>query len=241
MFPLPATEYLPHLRALTKDFAEEVRAGRLEAVVPSCGEWTRAELVAHLGNVYRWAAKIVRTGDRERTPVPVSGDPARWYEECAAELLEALAGADPDEPCWHFAGSAKTKAFWFRRQVCETAVHLIDAHAARDAVVRLDPLVAADGVDEVLGSFLPRAARFGPAPSLPVPITLRASDFDQSWTLVPGEPPALGDAHAAATVEAPAQDLLMVLWNRSRLDEAGLRITGDAEVARAFLAAKLTP
>ncbi|MFF0145028.1 uncharacterized protein (TIGR03083 family) [Amycolatopsis sulphurea] len=240
-FPFPAPDYLPHLRALTEAFAEEVRAGRFEAAVPCCGDWTRRDLVAHLGVVHRSVATIVETGQQVRVEAEMGEDPAGWYAESAARLLDVLAAADPDEPCRQFVGIEMTKAFWFRRQVHETAVHLIDAHAARGGVVRLEPLVAADGVDEVLGRFLPVAARFVAIPSLAAPIALHAGDLGCSWTLVPGAPPVLGEAEPVATVEATVQELLMLLWKRGGISP---RITGAAEAeeaARGFLAAKLTP
>ena len=238
MTALPPSAYLPHLRALTEAFAAELRAGELDAPVPACGDWTRADLGTHLGNVHRWAATIVRTGERQRQAFnrALSADLAQWYAESAQLLLDALAEADPDARCWHFGGTEKTKAFWFRRQVHETAVHLVDA--AHGPVPELDPLIAADGVDEVFGAMLPRVTRWHAVPSLPAPITVRATDTGHSWTLVPGEPPALGEAEPVATVEGPAQQLLLRLWKRPAAEP---RITGDETLATAFLQAPLTP
>jgi uncharacterized protein (TIGR03083 family) len=238
MTALPPSSYLPHLRALTEAFAAELRAGELDAPVPNCGDWTRADLGTHLGNVHRWAATVVRTGEPQPQEFenPPSADLAQWYAESAALLLDTLAEADPAARCWHFCGTEKTKAFWFRRQVHETAVHLVDV--TRGTVPDLDPLIAADGVDEVFGAMLPRITRWHAVPSLPAPITLRATDTGHSWTLVPGEPPALGEAEAASTVEAPAQQLLLRLWKRTAAEP---RITGDEALAAAFLKAPLTP
>src|SRR5206468_675829 len=141
---------------------------------------------------------------------------ASWYSESARLLLDALHSADPDAPCWHFGGTEKTKSFWYRRQVHETAVHLADAHSAAGTAVTLDPAAAADGVDEVLGVLMPRVTRWHPVPRLPGPVTLRATDTGDVWTVHPGEPPALGPAaDGAATVEAPARDLLLRLWKRT--------------------------
>jgi len=233
-------DYLPHLRTLTGAFAAEA-AGDLDNPVPYCGDWTKRDLVTHLGNVHRWAAGIVRTGELgpqafEEKP---SGELASWYAESAAELLDALAAADPADACWVFGSAPKTKAFWFRRQVHETGVHLVDLFAARSAATQLDPAIAADGVDEILGTMLPSVARWKhPMPPLPAPIALRATDSGHSWTVVPGEPPALGDGITVATVSAPAQDLLLLLWNRT---DRTPEITGDEAVAKAFLAARMTP
>ncbi|WP_020660995.1 maleylpyruvate isomerase family mycothiol-dependent enzyme [Amycolatopsis benzoatilytica] len=240
MTALPPIDYLPHLRALTEAFAAE-SAGHLDNPVPYCAGWTKRDLVLHLGNVHRWAAGIVRTGElsSQEFEAEPTGELTSWYSESAAELLDALAAADPAGPCWVFGAASKTKAFWFRRQVQETAVHLVDLFGARGTTTRLDPAIAADGVDEVLGTMLPRVSRWRlPMPPLPAPITVRTTDSGHSWTVVPGEPPVLGEGEPVATVAAPAQDLLLLLWNRG---EWTPEITGDEAVAKAFLAARMTP
>ncbi|MGW7536414.1 maleylpyruvate isomerase family mycothiol-dependent enzyme [Amycolatopsis sp. NPDC054798] len=240
--PLPPRDYLPHLRSLTGAFAGEASGGSggLDSPVPYCGDWTKRDLVTHLGNVHRWAAGIVRTGElsNQEFDVSPSGDLAPWYAESAAILLEALDAADPADECWVFGAAAKTKAFWFRRQVHETAVHLVDLFGARGATTQLDQLIAADGVHEVLGTMLPRVARWKHEVPLSAPIALRATDTGHTWTVVPGEPPELGEGEAVATVAAPAQDLLVLLWNRT---DRQPEITGDEAVAKEFLAARMTP
>ena len=231
--PFPARDYLPVLRELTGAFAARLRTADPAAKVPDCGDWTLADLGMHLGNVHRWAATVVTTGEVQPQNFEDGLGGADWYAESAQLLLDALDAADPEDPCWHFGGTAKTKAFWFRRQVHETAVHLADSGS--DHV--LDPAVAADGVDEVLGTLLPRVTRWHAVPRLPGPVALRATDTGDAWTVHPGEPPALGPAVSeAATVEAPARDLLLRLWKRTGPDP---RVTGEA--AEALLAAPLTP
>ncbi len=233
--PFAPRDYLPVLRELTGAFAERLRTADPAGKVPDCAGWTLADLGTHLGNVHRWAATVVTTGeshpqDFERRP---EAELAPWYAESAGILLDALAAATPEDRCWHFGGTGKTKAFWFRRQVHETAVHLADAGSGHV----LDPAVAADGVDEVLGAMLPRVTRWHAVPRLPGPVTLRATDTGDVWTVHPGEPPALGPAASgAASVEAPARDLLLRLWKRTGPDP---RVTGEAAVA--LLRAPLTP
>ncbi|MGW4484791.1 maleylpyruvate isomerase family mycothiol-dependent enzyme [Amycolatopsis sp. NPDC004368] len=238
--PLPARDYLAHLRELTAAFTDIARSAEAGVAVPDCAGWTWPDLVTHTGNVHRWAAEVVRTGEPQQQAFEDSpaGDLAGWYAESAALLLAALEEADPDERCWHFCGTAKTKLFWFRRQVHETAMHLVDAHSCAGTTPVLDPLVSADGVDEVLGAMLPRITRWHEPPPLAAPLSLRATDTGHEWTLVPGEPPALGDGEPAATVEASAQELLTLLWKRG---EVKPRVTGDEELARGFLRAPLTP
>ncbi|WP_326837726.1 maleylpyruvate isomerase family mycothiol-dependent enzyme [Amycolatopsis rhabdoformis] len=232
-------DHVTYLRALTTQFAEAVRAGEAGEPVPDCAGWTRADLVTHLGGIHRWAAEIVRTGEPQQpADEPAPEDLAAWYAESAALLLAELEAADPADRCWHFGGTPKTKAFWFRRQTHETAVHLLDLHGCAGTTLVLDPLVAADGVDEVFSAMLPRITRWHAAPPLAAPLTLRATDTGHEWTVVPGEPPALGEGEPAATVEASAQELLTLLWKRGAVEP---RITGDEELARGFLKAPLTP
>ncbi|MEV6825421.1 maleylpyruvate isomerase family mycothiol-dependent enzyme [Amycolatopsis sp. NPDC051102] len=233
--PFAPRAYLPVLEELTGAFAGALRTADPAAVVPDCAGWTVADLATHLGNVHRWAATVVRTGEvRPQNFAAEAGDDlASWYAESAQLLLGELQAAEPGDPCWHFGGTGKTKAFWYRRQVHETAIHLADLGGDHG----LDPAVAADGVDEVFTAMLPRVTRWHAVPQLPGPVTLRATDTGDVWTVHPGEPPALGAATAgAASVEAPARDLLLRLWKRTGLDP---RVSGDA--AKALLAAPLTP
>ena len=233
--PFPARGYLPMLEGLTGEFAEVLRTTDPAAAVPDCAGWTVTDLGTHLGNVHRWAATVVRTGEAQpqNLAADAGADLASWYSESARLLLDALHSADPDAPCWHFGGTEKTKAFWFRRQVHETAVHLADSGSDH----ALDPAAAADGVDEVLGVLMPRVTRWHPVPRLPGPVTLRATDTGDVWTVHPGEPPALGPAaDGAATVEAPARDLLLRLWKRT-----GPEVRATGEAAEVLLAVPLTP
>ncbi len=233
--PLPPRAYVPVLAELTGAFTDALRTADPAAAVPDCAGWTVTDLATHLGNVHRWAATIVRTGEvhPQDFATGAGDDLVAWYAESAQLLLGELEAAAPEDPCWHFLGTEKTKAFWYRRQVHETAIHLADLGS--DHV--LDPAVAADGVDEVLGAMLPRVTRWHAVPRLPGPVTLRAADTGDVWTVHPGEPPALGPAaDDAATVEAPARDLLLRLWKRTG---PAPRIDGDA--ATALLEAPLTP
>ncbi len=238
--PFPARDYLPVLRELTDGFAEILRTADPAAGVPDCGGWTLRDLGTHLGNVHRWATSVVITGESQRQSFDdgPGADLAPWYADSAKQLLAALEAATPEDRCWHFAGTEKVKAFWFRRQVHETAVHLADAHAAAGTAVTLDPAVAADGVDEVLTAWLPRVSRWHAPPPLAAPLALRTTDTGDAWTLHPGEPPALGPAtEPAATAEATAQDLLLHLWKRTA---PAPRLTGDTGTAEQFLQAPFT-
>lgn len=241
--------YLRLLTDLTGEFESLLRAADQDAPVPSCGDWSLADLGEHLGDVHRWAATVVRTGEvcREQfAPEPDTLLPD-WYLAGAAQLLAVLRSADPGAPCWHFASGEKVAAFWFRRQVLETLVHLYDAETAAGLPSTMDPSAAADGVDEVLTVLLPGIRRWHEPPELATPLLLRSGDAGHSWLLRPsaeGEPPVAergGAADSATTVTASAEDLLLLLWKRRSTADAGPEIRGDGGMAEAFLTAPLTP
>ncbi|WP_410658114.1 maleylpyruvate isomerase family mycothiol-dependent enzyme [Amycolatopsis sp. lyj-112] len=244
-------EYLARLRELTTGFAQVVRTGDHAAPVPCCGDWLLRDLAVHLGNVHLWAAEIVRTGERgaQDFAVEPGADLAAWYRESADGLIEALRGATPDDSAWNFTASAKNKAFWFRRQVHETAVHLLDAHRAAGTEYILDPSIAADGADEVLLAMLPRVKRWHTPPVVTVPLLLKTSDTGHAWLItppgqdtdVPGSRQADPAETAEAVVEGAAEGLDFLLWQRVGLAESGLKITGDVAAAETFLAGPFTP
>ena len=85
-----------------------------------------ADLVAHIGGVWGWAAAVVGTGVRADFPAVPEGSGADelavWAEQQAGLVLDALEKADPGSSCWTF-GLPRSRLFWFRRQALETAVH----------------------------------------------------------------------------------------------------------------------
>jgi uncharacterized protein (TIGR03083 family) len=249
--PLAPAAYLPHLIRQLAEFEHLLRTADLDAPVESCGDWRLRELGVHLGDVHQWATAIVTTG--EPSPQKFDSKPgddlADWYAAKAAELLQALRDADPAARSWHFLGTEKVNAFWYRRQTQEVAVHLFDAARAAGTEAVIDPVIAADGVDEVFTAMMPRVRRWHTPPPLPEPLLLRATDTGHAWLLRPaseaGEIPtahqAAGEEVSAATAEASAQDLLLLLWKRRTIAEAAPRIIGDESVAHGFLTAPLTP
>ena len=117
------------------------------------------DLLGPFGMVHRWAATIVReraADRRRRSDQPGATRLDGWVRDGHAALvvvLEARAGRPgvldvPAEPV-----AAK---FWCRRQSHETAIHRVDAGLALGETVAFDADLAADGLDELLGGFLPR-------------------------------------------------------------------------------------
>jgi uncharacterized protein (TIGR03083 family) len=250
--------YAAFVRAEADRLLVAYETGPHSARVPSCPEWTLADLVRHTGRVHRWAALIVRTGEfpgggSSTVPAPDGSELGPWYAESVDLLLGELAATDPARPTWAF-GDGGTAEFWSRRQAHEVCIHRVDAELAIGLRPEVDPDLAADGVGEVVEVMMPRSARFGPHRLL-APVLLRCTDQSGRWLISPpNEPdgvpvgigPALTDteaASAAATVTGTAGDLLLALWRRLPADELDQHFTveGDRAAARTALTVRVVP
>ena len=170
---LSVDDYLPLIAAAAERLAAEAIDAGLGAPVPTCPEWTVAELVGHLGEVHRWATAVVAGAldTTELTPEAYAAtqpptDPATllpWFATGAAGLQAALASAPEDLRTAVFLKAAPApRVFWARRQTHESTIHAVDALSARlgrlptAAEVGVDTAVALDGIDELLTGFIPR-------------------------------------------------------------------------------------
>ncbi|WP_351237059.1 maleylpyruvate isomerase family mycothiol-dependent enzyme [Streptomyces sp. NPDC002133] len=242
--PLATDTYLATLREKVAAFERLLRTADPGTPVPTCGSWSLHDLASHMGQSYRSVATVLRTGQppRERF-APAAGEQLPdWYAESAASLLTTLERTDPAAPCWAFGFEDAVAAFWFRREPQDTTVHLVDAQLALGAEVHLDPLVAADGVDEVLTTLLPLVWRGDKAKPLSAPVAVRATDTGHGWLIPPADIPQarpLDSKPAPATVEATAAELLLALWKRQPAKPQW--ISGDIAAADTLLTAQLTP
>jgi uncharacterized protein (TIGR03083 family) len=211
-----------------------------DAPVQAVPDLSLRDLVHHVGGIHRWATATVRDARQERydtTLLEVVGewpddtDLVDWFRAGHATLVETLRDADPDLECWSFFAAPTPVAFWARRQAHETAIHRADAQSASGPITPYAPELAADGVDEILFGF---AARRGRYPETDPPrVRLRATDADREWLaqLGPEHTEVLVDADIPAaaasdvTVEAPASDLYLLLWNRIGPD--AVTVAGD--------------
>ncbi len=226
--------YADHVARDAETIARLARGTDLGAPVPTCPGWTLRELVGHLSAVHRWAAAVVRTGRPTgyAEDFPASGLPD-WFDEGAADLLDAMAAADPDRPCWSFDRPADRTAFWLRRQAHETAVHRIDAQRAAGEPGRYDDDLGADGVAEVCDVMYPRQVRLGRMRPLQLPVVL-VDGARGRWTIGP-------DGPVHATVTGPAGDLLLLLWHRLPTGARPVELTGDQATIHRVLTEPVTP
>jgi hypothetical protein len=116
------------------------------------------------------------------------------------------------------------RRFWARRQAHETTIHSVDAISAvcrrwpAASDVDVDPVLAADGIDELLMGFITRGKGRLHAPE-PYTVLVRASDTGDAWTLTIGEGPIVttpgGTGRPGAVLSGSAVQLYLSLWNRA--------------------------
>jgi len=203
-------DWLALLGVQTARFAAVVAEGDPEAQVVHCPGWSLRNLADHLGGVHQWAAYAVVAGSPDLTPEPAgalgSAALADWYAGHARHLIDVLTARPAHAPAWAMDPGNRTAGFWQRRQVHESTLHLWDAELAVGAPGPIDPLLAWDGVLEVVDVVYPRQVRLGRIDPLPGQLRLQATDVPSRTSLGEGEP---------IEVEASAEVLLRLLWHRA--------------------------
>lgn len=228
------------LRAEGPAFAAAVAEAPPETPVLSCPGWTINELALHLGDVYRWVHIVVTSGGTARPDRPEPGElpagmnPFQFWQHGYDRLMVAFDGLDPEAPAWNWAPQPKKAGFWPRRMALETAVHRWDAQLAIASGEPIEAKLAADGVSEVLDTWLPAGRRAATGQWHGV-VHLSAPDAGQDWYLrLRGEGVALLDTdtildhdehHARAEVTGTASDLLLALMGRVSFETLG--VAGD--------------
>lgn len=234
------TTYIETIRTESAALVAAAETAGMAASVPSCPDWTVADLLVHIGTVQRWAAGHVTERRAEREPLPVvdpSLEPVAlidWVRAGSAQLVAALETTAPKTEMWTFAGPG-TAEFWFRRQAQEVAMHRVDADLASGAPNPIESDLACDGINEffdVIVSHRLRDQLVGAGESL----HFHRTDGDGEW-LVRFTPdgPEVEHAHAKGdvAVRGSASDLLLVLRGRIGLDT--VEVFGDAELIDRWL------
>jgi len=223
------------------------RAG-LDTSVPSCPEWSVADLVWHVGEVHDFWRTMVTERWPEPSPYVQPGRPGDdqlvpWYRDGVQRTVEELRATEPDAEVWTWAPRGSNAAWVVRRMAQETAVHRWDAEAAAAggaAAPPVDAAIAVDGIDEFFEHFTDDGAE-GAAP-VGGTVHLHTTDAEGEWLVsepVPGGRLEVVAEHAKgdAAVRGTASDLLLLLWRRVGLDDPGrFEVFGDADVARRLVA-----
>jgi uncharacterized protein (TIGR03083 family) len=212
----------------------------IAADVPTCPGWTMADLARHTGTIHRWVTEIVTTRAARRIGHPEADTPwespdgyAQWISGGALPLLDALRAAGPLTAVWSW-GPGRTSGWWARRVLHETTVHRADAELALGVTdPEIDPVVAADGIDEFLFN-LPSARR--PYPHLAALPTgaslhLHATDTNGEWLVRftdSGIAWERGHEKASAAIRGPVASLLLFTYGRRPASDPRLDFFGDA-------------
>ncbi|MBV8086756.1 MAG: maleylpyruvate isomerase family mycothiol-dependent enzyme [Chloroflexi bacterium] len=244
------SEYCDLLQAETGRFYEAVRGADMAAPVATCPPWDVAELVRHLGGIYRWSSQMVAEGRTERLSFGAvkwdlaDGKPAdpEWFKGSAELMLQRLRAAKPDQPAWAW-GADQHARFWSRRLVHETGVHRADAELAVGRMPAFEPAIAVDGVDEFLdnlphATFAPHIKELHGQGSL----HFHCTDAEGEW-LIQLTPNGFdwqhGHAKGDVAVRATASDLLLLVYGRVEPDPARFQVFGDEALLQRWL--KLSP
>lgn len=249
MTRLSPADYLVHIESNLARFREVAGACDQRRIVPTCPDWTAADLLWHMTEVTHYWAYMVGgrpEANREGYQDPERPDSLeevlRLFDEHSAAMIDALRDADPAEYAWTWNSRDQTVGFVLRRQALEALVHRLDAELTADQVTALDPLLAADGVEECLDVMFGGCPPWGTYSPLPHHVRLDLTDVDQQVWVQLGhfdgtDPDGVGHheddirvvedpgTEPDAVVEGPAPALLAWLWRRG--DDSETKVHGD--------------
>jgi uncharacterized protein (TIGR03083 family) len=236
------------LECLEADYGRlrEVAAGALDAKVPTCPEWTGADLVRHVAVVYLHKAETMRRGEwPEPWPPDLSGEPPIGaLDRAYTELVGELSSRDPDSHAVTWYDPVQTVGWWTRRMAQETVIHRVDAELA--AGVALAPIpedLALDGIDELLECFLSFSTRNWPEESTELPgcdgraVLIDAGAARWVVRLDPTGVRLEPDGETGADVRGTPDVVLRWLWRRVGND--AVEVSGESALVtklRALLA-----
>lgn len=247
-----------HLDALRREGAvlASTAATDLDRAVPSCPEWTVAQLVGHTGWVHRWVNAVLRadpaTPPSPRTigTAPSGPDVLDWYRRALDELLVSLSEVDLSQTYTTFAGP-RDGHWWARRMAHEAGMHRWDAQNAVGVADPFEPGVAADGVEEALDTYVVRRFDHGAFGSAGQTMHLHATDSGAGGDGTAGGEATHGEwmltmqpdavvwerAHGKGDValRGSTSDLLLFLMGRVGPDR--FEIFGDRSLAERWQAA----
>ncbi|WP_269857614.1 maleylpyruvate isomerase family mycothiol-dependent enzyme [Streptomyces sp. RPT161] len=248
--PLPYDTYRQAVEQETLRFAEVVQGADPATAVPSCPEWTLAELTRHVGSLQRWFCTLLSglVQERPRSRDVELGLPERvqeyadWVATGVPAVAAVLRATDPHAAMWAW-GEDQHARFWARRMLFETLVHRVDAERAVGRESEIDPVLAADGVDEFLvnlpyaGVFAPAVAELrGTGETIAFQCTDAAEGISEEWRvrletdglrLVPRAGADGTPSEAQAVVRGRAADLLLLLYGRGSYKESAFDVSGE--------------
>lgn len=217
----PPMEYSEHVDAAehaTQAMTAALRSTSPGDRVPSCPDWTVADLAEHVGGFTGfWAHVLCEGTGRPKPPFPELqpdqqlGD---WYDSVAALLVPELRATPPDTAVWTWAED-KSAAFVARRCAHELAIHRFDAQLAAGSPQPIDAAVAADGIDEIFYMIANAGDRRGPGGG--ETLHLHGTDRGDEWLLtLDDEALQVEKRHAKGdlALRGAVSDLELLLYQR---------------------------
>ncbi|GHE06319.1 maleylpyruvate isomerase family mycothiol-dependent enzyme [Streptomyces alanosinicus] len=252
--PLPYDTYREAVARETLRLTEVVKGADPAGAVPSCPGWTLADLTRHVGALQRWFSTLLtqlvqeppRSRDIELGLPETAEEYPDWVAAGVPEVAAVLRDTDPDAAMWVW-GEDRHARFWARRMLFETLVHRVDAERAVGLPSDIDPVLAADGVDEFLvnlpyaGLFAPGVTKLrGDGETLAFRCRDAADARAEEWRVrlepdgfrpVPqAEIEADASAPVTAAVHGDAGDLLLLLYGRRSYQDPVFEVSGEAAV-----------
>lgn len=231
-------EPIEQLRLEGEALLAAARTAGPDAPIEHCPGWSMARLVGHTAKVFERTAVVVAEG----LMAPPANDRFTQFAKDASvfdqfarvleELVEALATAVPNAPCWNFTGEDLTSAFWFRRMCNEAAIHRWDAQHAIGTTSGFGPDLAVDIIDELLFVLMPVLSATK-NPTLSASFHLHCTDAPGEWltTFTDGSPVTVREhAKGSLAVRGPADALCLWAWNRLPITDGGLEAIGDIDL-----------
>jgi uncharacterized protein (TIGR03083 family) len=211
--------------------------------VPSCPDWTIADLVWHLGETqWFWGSDVeMRASGPDEVEKATPSRPGT-YEEVVAwgraqtDRMIQLLEATPDDVVvwtWALKESDHNVGFVRRHQVQEAAVHRWDIeNAATGEPQPIEPDAASDSIAEILAITLPWGVR--PDKPLPGSVHIHCTDTSGEWFVHPDGRVEPIHAKGDVAIRGTASDLLLGLYTRVPLGD--LDVVGDTSLAEELLA-----
>jgi uncharacterized protein (TIGR03083 family) len=204
--------------------------------VPSCPDWSTADLEDHVAHVYLHKVEAMRLGAFPSPWPPPDG--VGTLADTYTALRTEFAAHEPSETSVTWFDPDQTIGFWIRRMAQETVIHRVDAElAAGGTITPIEPDLAVDGIDELLHTFVEFASASWPedfAEVLPGadhrPVLILAGD--RAWTVTAGPEHIViadvaPDTAADAVVTGDPGAVYRWLWNRG----GDVTIDGDEALA----------
>ena len=150
-------DFTKHIRDESRRFVAALHSEAslvLDRPVPTCPDWTLADLIWHLATVQDFWTYILSAGvtgpDSYDPPArPKDDQLVSFLSERGDAMVEALDRPD-HESCWSWSPLGGTVGWVRRRQAHEALVHRVDAELTLDHRTAIDQDLAADGIDEIV-------------------------------------------------------------------------------------------